>query len=134
MIQVIPDSHYWTDVNQLIVTIESEIYRKKNKNNPNMIIIDNYDGKSFEEHLLIGLKNTKSHGYNLSRNIRENMIPLSELGTWVKFKIQNDDFDDDENYLYLIDKTDYDYIIINEKTKKTIRISRQEDLNVILIK
>jgi len=133
MIQVVQDSHYWTDINQLILTVEGEIYKKENKDNKNIVFIDHMDGKSFEEYLLIGLKNTKLHGYNLTINLSENMVPLSELETWVKFKFQND-VDDDENYLYLIDKTDYEYIIINDKTKKTIRISRQENVHVILIK
>lgn len=133
MIQVVQDSHYWTDINQLILTVEGEIYKKENKDNKNIVFIDHMDGKSFEEYLLVGLKNTKSHGYNLTRNLSENMVPLSELETWVKFKFQND-VDDEENYLYLIDKTDYEYIIINDNTKKTIRISRQENVHVILIK
>jgi len=136
MIQEIQDSQYWTDINQLILTVENEIYKKKHiKGNTNdrlddkdyAVFVDNLGGKSFEEYLLIGLRNTKKKGFNL----RKDMVRLSDLKMWVKFKFESDE--DDENY-YLVAVEDYEYIIINDSKNKTIRMKKSDgDINVIYV-
>jgi len=57
-IQDVPDSHFWTDLNQLIHFIETI---KKCQN------LNFTDGKKLEDYLIIGLKNTIKQGYSLKK-------------------------------------------------------------------
>lgn len=65
--QVVPDSHFWTDLNQIIVSIDyyfDWMERKTHPPEPNIYYGDNEMSK---EYLLIGLNNSKKNGYKIKR-------------------------------------------------------------------
>jgi hypothetical protein len=71
--QVVPNSHYWTDLDMLIRTLEFDVEyhkpenkkaRKKRIKESKIPIIDCYEPLTME-HLLVGLKNARKHGYEL---------------------------------------------------------------------
>jgi len=72
-LQVVPNSHYWTDLDMLIRTLEFDVEyhkpeskkaRKKRIKESKIPIIDCYEPLTME-HLLVELKNARDHGYEL---------------------------------------------------------------------
>ena len=71
--QVVPDSHYWTDLDMLIRALEFDVEwhknkkkRKKQMKKAKYPIIDAYDPLTIE-YVLIGLKNAREKGYKLKK-------------------------------------------------------------------
>lgn len=71
--QVIPDSHFWTDLNQIVISIDyyfDLMERKKHPPEPNVYLGDNEMSK---EYLLIGLNNSIKNGYKIKRFAEPNV-------------------------------------------------------------
>jgi len=71
--QVVPDSHYWTNLESLIRSLELDVEwhaskkeRKKRIKESKGTIIDCYEPLTME-YLLIGLKNAQEKGYDLKK-------------------------------------------------------------------
>lgn len=64
--QVVPNSHFWTDLNQIIISIDYyfDWMERKIYPEPNVYLGDNEMSK---EYLLIGLNNSKKNGYRIKR-------------------------------------------------------------------
>jgi hypothetical protein len=60
-VYVVPNSHYWTDLEQIIRSIEMSKMQIPDGSISSMPEID-------IDYILIGLKNTLKHGYNLYKN------------------------------------------------------------------
>ena len=58
MVQVVPNSHFWTNVDELVNYIKTYHLTSEEKND-------------FAKDLLIGLENTKKRGYVLLKDLRE---------------------------------------------------------------
>lgn len=73
---VVPNSHFWTDLNQIVYSIEHELDRQKYES-------EKHDGEEYKvkyigEHLtkdyiLIGLGNSLTHGYKLKPTFKEDI-------------------------------------------------------------
>ena len=66
--QTIPNSHFWTDLNQIVYSIDHELRRqereKETKDNRSIYIGEPLTG----DYILIGLGNSLMRGYNLKRD------------------------------------------------------------------
>jgi hypothetical protein len=63
--QVVPDSHFWTDLNQILESIKHHYYIMSHEPKENEYIQEPYLTK---EYILIGLKNCMKNGYKLKVN------------------------------------------------------------------
>ncbi len=66
-VYVVPDSHFWSDLNQIVISIDyyfDLMERKKHPPEPNVYLGDNEMSK---EYLLTGLYNCVKHGYKIKR-------------------------------------------------------------------
>ena len=71
--RVVPDSHYWTDLDMLIRALEFDVEwhknkkkRKKRMKKSKYPIIDAYEPLTIK-YILIGLKNARDKGYKLRK-------------------------------------------------------------------
>ena len=65
---VIPNSHFWTDLKQIVYSIELELQRQKyeSEKHPDEEYTVTYVGEHLsKDYILIGLGNSLMHGYNL---------------------------------------------------------------------
>jgi len=66
--QTIPNSHFWTDLRQIVSQIEYESQRKIRESNVEENEYSVYiDEPLTKEYLLIGLNNSKKHGYEIKQ-------------------------------------------------------------------
>jgi hypothetical protein len=64
--RIIPNSHFWTDLNQILQTIKYAIEREKHEAEKVMNVV--YVGEPItSEYFVIGLKNSIEHGYKLKQ-------------------------------------------------------------------
>ena len=64
--RVVPNSHFWTDLNQILQTIKYAIEREKHEAEKVMNVV--YVGEPItSEYFVIGLKNSIEHGYKLKQ-------------------------------------------------------------------
>jgi hypothetical protein len=61
-VQVVPDSHFWTDLNQILESIKHHYWTMNYVPKENEYVQEPYLTK---EYILIGLNNSKKHGYKL---------------------------------------------------------------------
>jgi len=73
--QTVPNSHYWTNLDSLIIAIEFDIKwhatkkeREEKIKKSDNLIIDAYEPLTME-HILTGLKNAQKNGYRLKKKI-----------------------------------------------------------------
>ncbi len=81
---VVPDSHFWTDLSQLVTSIEFDIIwhrTKEERDNRIQLIVDMYEPLT-RKYILIGLKNSLKNGYDL-KFVHEN---LTEVPAAIHFK------------------------------------------------
>jgi hypothetical protein len=71
--QTIPNSHFWTDLSQIVYSIELQLQREANeKENSNAI----YVGEPLtKEYILVGLYNTLHNGYKLKQSFGQIFTP-----------------------------------------------------------
>lgn len=86
--QIKPNSHFWTDLEQLVHCIQfdnnwhaTKAEREKQMKNTNYIVVDAYKPLT-REYVLIGLKNSLKNGYDLKFNNND----LTEVPLAIDFK------------------------------------------------
>jgi len=68
MLQIIPDSYYWTSLEQVITEIKNYMSHVNGSENCVRITPVEYE-KTLDQFLLTGLENSLNHGYNLIKII-----------------------------------------------------------------
>lgn len=128
MIQVDNESYYWTNLSQVIQSIEMFNYYREPSDNPNVIKIEplSQKGKTLSEFLIQGLNNTIKHGYDIGKNRK---INLQQVKSGVKF-ILVDDLECNE--YYLIEKNEKEVTLWND-TKKCKEVLRNKAERLIEI-
>ena len=83
----VPDSHHWSDLDQIIRTIEYDLQweelRKSEQKDDNAVYRDEFHEQITVEYLMIGLKNTLKHGYKLA-------VDMSKLKTVPSIRTSSD--------------------------------------------
>jgi hypothetical protein len=93
--RIIPNSHFWTDLNQILQTIKYAIEREKHEGEKITNVL--YVGEPItSEYIIIGLGNSLMRGYKLKqdKNIKtnpKNYIIFTSLEQMIEF-VQNEDF------------------------------------------
>jgi hypothetical protein len=62
---VVPNSHFWTDLKQILTSLDYYYESEKRKNLPKEPNVYYGENEMSKEYLLIGLNNSKKHGYKL---------------------------------------------------------------------
>lgn len=112
--QVVPNSHYWTDLNQILVSLDyyydlSKVFHsEKRKNLPKEPNIYYGESEMSKEYLLIGINNAKKHGYKIKRFIEPEggfiaprFISIDQMIEWIETRNFNtiQDYQTFEDYI-----------------------------------
>jgi hypothetical protein len=82
--QSVPDSHWYTDLKQIVYSIEYDLKRKKEESNPESQT--RYGGEPLtKEHIIIGLNNSIKHGYKLKPTFKED-IKVSKTDIFISIE------------------------------------------------
>jgi hypothetical protein len=114
MLQVIPNSHFWTDLNQIIATIEHHYQRmayESEKHDGDEYTVKYVNEPLNKEYILIGLNNSKKNGYKLKSIFNEYVRILhSEKSVFVSIEHMIE-FVESKEFILKYDFVDFEEII-----------------------